>query len=114
MINKNRGQTCPSQRPQLSIGLSVVGGGDKLVVLLRPALERQEIVVAAAAAGIAAANGRARLVDRAAALLGVEERADAAERLVGLAAEGIVRMVTKGVYPGNRCRPVFGRYLVQT
>src|SRR6476469_3954409 len=60
---------------------------------MRPPLERQEVVVAAAAAGIAAAHGWARLVDRAAALVGVEERADAAEMLVGLAANGILAAV---------------------
>src|SRR5262249_30748602 len=56
----------------------------------RLALERQEIVVAAARAGIAAAGGGPRLVDRAATLLGIEEAANPAEVHVLLAAHGIL------------------------
>src|SRR5262249_14138104 len=59
-------------------------------IVLRPALEREEIVVATAAvAGIAAAGGGARRIYGAAALLGVEEAAEAAEGLILLAAHGV-------------------------
>src|SRR5262245_3947030 len=68
----------------------VVGDGDELGVLLGAPLEGQEVVVAAASAGEAATERRARLVDRAAALLGVEEAAHAPEDLVRLAPHGVL------------------------
>src|SRR3546814_18638978 len=66
----------------------VVGDGHVVRVFLGVALELQEFVVAAAlAAGLLAADLWPRLIDRAAALVGVEDRADAAEVLVVLSAQ---------------------------
>ena len=55
-------------------------------IFLCAALVRQEIVIATASNWIIAADRRPCLIDGAAALFGVEEAADAAEMVVGLAA----------------------------
>src|ERR1700761_6259657 len=67
----------------------IPGRGDVILVFLGIALRHQEAVVAAATARIFAADGGARFIYGAAALLGVEEAADFPEMLVGLAAHGI-------------------------
>src|SRR6185437_2720891 len=74
----------------IKVPLIGVGGRDEVRVFLRAALEGKEIVIAAArGARIEPANGGPRLVDRALALLGIEEPADAAEMGIGLAAHEI-------------------------
>ena len=55
------------------------------IFLGRPFRQQEIIVAAGPAAGIFAANGRPRGVNRAAPRLGVEEAADAAEMLIRLA-----------------------------
>src|SRR5689334_1959941 len=66
--------------------LDMPGARDEFVVLLGDALEGEEVPVAAVVASrIVTADEGARLVDGAAALLGIEETADAAEMLVRLA-----------------------------
>src|SRR3546814_17441274 len=77
----------------------VVGDGHVVRVFLGVALELQELVVAAAlAARILAADLRPRLIDRAAALVGVEARADAAEVLIVLMAQPARPLVTAGFF----------------
>src|SRR5262245_31419138 len=62
-------------------------GGDIFPILLAVALEFEEVVIAAAAvAGIRPAHSRPRLIDGAAARLGVEEPADPPGMRIGLAA----------------------------
>ncbi len=77
------GRTSPKRLP-------IVRGSDELLVLLRTALEGEEVVIAAAAARKAPAQAGAGLIHRAAALLGIEEAADAAEDLVRLAPHGVL------------------------
>ena len=103
-------ETSYSDAPRggLARSILVIGEGDELVVLLRAALEGQEIVVAAAAsAGKRAAYGGPRLVDGAAPLLGVEEAADAAVNRVLFTPHGIFPpMRDLGKFrPGDLVRP---------
>src|SRR5262249_5746593 len=76
----------PARAPQSF----VVRRGDELRVFLGTPLEGEEIVIAAAAAREASAQRRPRRIDRAAALVGIEETAHAAEDMVFLPAHGIL------------------------
>ena len=79
-----------------SMGSSLPRHGDELLVVLQFALELEEgIVTATLAVRIVAAGVRARLVDRAAPRLGVEEAAHLAEELVLLVAQAAHLLVRR-------------------
>src|SRR5664279_1689244 len=61
-----------------------------LAIFLRVALRRQEVIVAATATRVGPADCRTCHVDRAAPFVGIEEAANLAEMLVGLAAHRIL------------------------
>ena len=84
-------QQSPSAAVTQDAALDVPGRGDVVFVFLGIPLGHQETVIAAAAAGILAAYGGPGSIDGAATLVGIEELADLAEMLVGLAAHGIFR-----------------------
>ena len=67
----------------------VPGGGHMVGVFLGIPLRHQERVIAATPAWILPADGGAGGIDRAAPLIGIEEAANLAEMVVGLAAHGI-------------------------
>lgn len=68
----------------------MIGDRGERFVVLAAALVHQEIIISAAAvAGVIAARGGTRLIDRAAAFLGVEELADAAVDFIALAAHQV-------------------------
>lgn len=73
------------------VSIFVIGDGDEGVVALRAALVHKKVIVAAAAllAGIFSTWRRARVIDRAAPLFGVEELTDAAEVFVAFSAHQI-------------------------
>lgn len=72
----------------------MIGDRDEGVVVLAAPLVHQEVVISAAAgARIGTAGTRTRLVDRAAAKLGVEELADAAVMRITLTAHQILMAV---------------------
>ena len=72
--------------------IAVIGNGDERVVVLGAPLVHQKVVVTAAAviAWIIAAGGGTRLINRAAALFGIEELADPPEVLVAFPAHQIL------------------------
>src|SRR5689334_16829156 len=79
-------------------GRGASGGRDELVVALAAALGREEVVIAAAlAVGVLAADTRSRVVDRAAALFGVEELANPLEDVVLLVAQDALAVSDLGV-----------------
>lgn len=93
IITSRFGRSITAEQP---LSVCVVGQGDEILVFLRSAFERQEVIVTAAAAGITTAYRGSGLIDGAAPLFGIEELANPAEVLIGLPPHRILLTIAGG------------------